>query len=331
MNLKSHCPTCRQPCPPLVYQNVEILSIEQYLVSKFPLYYQQKNIEELLREVDKSIDRSFFSTYLMKLDMVVFPGQPVRLNLFEERYLVMFNRALSGDKKIIIHASGLQGEIGSVVKIDSYHFIGNLVKLEIIGIKKCRFLHDSEPEEADRQLGLCRADVQLFDDDDWNTSEDDLSQEDSVHVRRLIGAATFFLRYLGRGDLRELNILAGPAPSGHQWHDWSQWLCYAIRMSEPDMRLLFLSTSGAERMRKIYTLLLQSSRKIAIFLESELYLNTTEENLNQSFERHIMAREFLGIHQVHDNNKFMYSLLTLVGIFLYLFLYYKYPSMFQSY
>lgn len=81
------------------------------------------------------------------------PGQPGQLNIFEARYLVLHERALSTDQLFAIHPSGQRESIGVIARIRmSVNGTHGNIFCNFDCISRCRFLEDSRILENDTMV-----------------------------------------------------------------------------------------------------------------------------------------------------------------------------------
>lgn len=101
------------------------------------------------------------------IEYLLFPNQHGRLNIFEPRYLRLFNNAILSDRKFIIHPTGESDSIGIIVRIESYTYmpnhsyasLPNSVFVSIVCENKCRFLGDAVPNSPENEAVCTRVDV----------------------------------------------------------------------------------------------------------------------------------------------------------------------------
>ena len=161
------CPLCRQPFSASIMKSTENYVISEFLRKKYPAYYKEKD------DIEGGLSTSSSASGTIELPIFVFPaylfpGQPIELNIFEEKYLVLLERSLAGDKKFIIHSSGLKDTIGNVVKIEIHTPIRpNLVYVSLVCTNRCMLIENMYPKynidsEVKRSILLYFAIQQLF-------------------------------------------------------------------------------------------------------------------------------------------------------------------------
>ena len=123
------------------------------------MIYQRRKNDMLNRdEVDSAIKLPLFQ--LPESDFSMFPAQPGYFNLFEPRYILLYERALSCDNSFVIHCSGAKGKLGVIVDVldtnrpivGPYH-----INIKVKCRTRVRFIKDAEVADApeDKQVLFC--------------------------------------------------------------------------------------------------------------------------------------------------------------------------------
>eukprot|EP01041_Mallomonas_annulata_P008481 gene8481-17480_t len=283
LNSKQICPMCRAPCARLAYQNAENLAISQFLHSKFPKYYRhlQEISDKQSVKISDVSQTETWTGHIFMLNYLLFPNQPGRIHIFENRYLVLFDRALIGDRKFIIHPKGFQNNLGIIVRIESYDRVGSTIHIQIMALQKCRFLHDSFAASVeDERMNLLTASVELINDTDFNQNESILELE-LEFFSRIRKAIPILLHTLPPEHRHLVEETAGVMPQPVQWQKWTLWLSCAIQMTKTERKELFIADNSVERV--------QMRRKIA----EELFEGVWSSSSGGLPERSIFPSIFL--------------------------------------
>jgi hypothetical protein len=129
---------CRQPFSPSILKSTENYAISEFLRKMNPDYYKEKDILDEKYRSMLSSNENYIELPIFFLPLCLFPDQPLELNIFEDRYLVLIERCLAGDKKFMILNSGSENTIGSIVKIDVYYPIRpNVLYASLSCVSRC--------------------------------------------------------------------------------------------------------------------------------------------------------------------------------------------------
>eukprot|EP01118_Nematostelium_gracile_P016136 TRINITY_DN6615_c0_g1_i1.p1 TRINITY_DN6615_c0_g1~~TRINITY_DN6615_c0_g1_i1.p1 ORF type:complete len:292 (+),score=42.59 TRINITY_DN6615_c0_g1_i1:46-921(+) len=120
MDHQNKCPLCRT----VIYVTPEsgICAILQQTIQQFfPEKYEERRLEV---EGDKRAQHFQLPLFLLG-ELVLFPGMPLPLHIFEPRYRLMIRRCLEGGRKfgIVASVNGKLATIGTTAVIDEYKIL----------------------------------------------------------------------------------------------------------------------------------------------------------------------------------------------------------------
>lgn len=194
LTMKPHCPTCRAHVSPFAFQCAENQVISQYISAKFPQEDTSAQIE--------NVSLKTWSGSLFRIHFPLVPNQFGRLNIFEPRYICLYERAMAGDRMFAFHPEGMAGQMGLVVTIlESQQRHTGIILCTVEVVHRCRFLEDARASNSDdalvrkvkfdaivwklttirsspwpSQLGLHTVSVEIVEDEDSDVLESSLSQ-----------------------------------------------------------------------------------------------------------------------------------------------------------
>jgi Lon protease-like protein len=195
---------------------------------------------------------------LFPLSTVLYPGLPIPLHVFEERYRQMFDRVLDGERRFgvvaIVHGQGI-GEptdyqpIGCVAEVQEVrrHPDG---RLDVVARGEHRFRIEGVTQSAPYIV----ADVATL-----SETAGDAAGERMATVGRLFNRyVTTLLEIVGEDEVEQVDLPDDPVAA-------SYLVAGVLQMDLPDKQHLLAITSAAERLRAEVGLL---RREIALLERS---------------------------------------------------------------
>eukprot|EP00468_Gymnochlora_sp_CCMP2014_P003000 CAMPEP_0167755196 /NCGR_PEP_ID=MMETSP0110_2-20121227/8689_1 /TAXON_ID=629695 /ORGANISM="Gymnochlora sp., Strain CCMP2014" /LENGTH=330 /DNA_ID=CAMNT_0007641155 /DNA_START=56 /DNA_END=1045 /DNA_ORIENTATION=- len=249
---KKKCPFCRAVChvdPASASVTVALAEIARKL---YPKQYEQR-----LAEV-KKVKEQFENTMpIFFYNNLLFPGVPLRLHLFEQRYRHMINRAVSSNRKFIYlpafsEYKASEGDVGLIANVDDCQFLPDGRALLKATIQKRIKVINSWIEEGTQ--GLHYAQFEDYEEKD--------SEVESKELAEIHAIANQFLDQHPRVKLELIANHIGQQPSISKPTEWSFWFSALVTTLNPQGGQtnlgLIRTVSTVQRLRRAKELFTQA-------------------------------------------------------------------------
>jgi len=305
LHIKQECPSCRSPCLAEAAGAAINVALATFISQNYASLYEARRKEmissrdegpagEMLQSEASRTDSSRWLPLFFMDKCKIFPGQPVTLGIVEERYVLMINRILNGDRCFGIQPTTEQLSVGAVVSVSQVHTVGPeryVIQAKSIGRYQILEGETLEPEEGTG--GLVYANVRTIEDENANASLPD-ELRDKIEVARTKIQAV--MSSLADDQRRVLLARFGDPIEARSPQKLSFWLACCLKMPDATRHRFFSSTNFIRRLREV--------------------LGILDENIS----RHGSTVRIFNLHGDFNHNKIAStvtsSLILLVAIFI---------------